>query len=126
MQERWSEFDNWSQLILKYPVDRVEMITKAPSSGIYRMDEKGVIKLVRKSIDWFVVSDEDEAFYLRVYSAGDYRYHGADLGILVSRGRFQTDDRQVDRAGQGLGGGDPPAVRGDPGDGLLGPHSAAG
>jgi hypothetical protein len=75
------------------------MITKAPSSGIYRMDKKGAIKLVRKSIDWFVVSDEDEAFYLRVYSAGDYRYHGADLGILVSRGRFQTDDRQLtDRA----------------------------
>ena len=99
VQERWSEFDNWSQLILKYPVDRVEMITKAPSSGIYRMDANGAIKLVRKSIDWFVVSDEDEAFYLRVYTAGDYRYHGADLGILVSRGRFQTDDRQLtDRA----------------------------
>ncbi|MGB3140046.1 MAG: biotin carboxylase [Aestuariivirga sp.] len=99
VQERWAEFDNWSQLILKYPVDRVEMITKAPSSGIYRMDSDGAIKLVRKSIDWFVVSDEDEAFYLRVYTAGDYRYHGADLGILVSRGRFQTDDRQLtDRA----------------------------
>jgi Carbamoyl-phosphate synthase L chain, ATP binding domain len=95
VQQRWSEFDNWSQLILKYPVDQVEMITKAPSSGIYRMDKSGEIKLVRKSIDWFVVSDEDEAFYLRVYSAGDYRYHGADLGILVSRGRFQTDDRKL-------------------------------
>ena len=95
VQERWSEFDNWSQLILKYPVDRVEMITKAPASGIYRMDEKGDIKLVRKSIDWFLVSGEEEAFYLRVYTAGDYRYHGADLGIIVSRGRFQTDDRKL-------------------------------
>ena len=99
IQERWAEFDNWSQLILKYPVDRVEMITKAPSSGIYRMNAKGEIALTRKSIDWFLVSGEDEAFYLRVYTAGDYRYHGADLGILVSRGRFQTDDRQLtDRA----------------------------
>ena len=95
VQQRWSEFDNWSQLILKYPVDRVEMITKAPASGIYRMDKDGKIKLVRKSIDWFLVSDEDEAYYLRVYTAGDYRYHGADLGILVSRGRFQTDDRKL-------------------------------
>jgi hypothetical protein len=99
VQQRWSEFDNWSQLILKYTVDQVEMITKAPASGIYRMGKSGDIKLVRKSIDWFLVSDEDEAFYLRVYSAGDYRYHGADLGILVSRGRFQTDDRTLtDRA----------------------------
>jgi biotin carboxylase len=95
VQERWSEFDNWSQLILKYPVDRVEMITRAPATGIYRMDPAGDIRLTRKSIDWSVVSDEDEAFYLRVYTAGDYRYHGADMGILVSRGRFQTDDREL-------------------------------
>ena len=95
MQKRWSEFDNWSQLILKYPVDRVEMITKAPASGIWRMDDKGEISLVRKSIDWFLVSGENEAFYLRVYTAGDYRYHGADMGILVSRGRMQTDDRKL-------------------------------
>jgi hypothetical protein len=99
VQQRWAEFDNWSQLILKYPVDRVEMITKAPASGIWRMNDKGDISLVRKSIDWFLVSGEDEAFYLRVYTAGDYRYHGADMGILVSRGRFQTDDRKLtDRA----------------------------
>jgi hypothetical protein len=95
VQSRWSEFDTWGQLILKYPVDRVEMITKAPASGIYRMDDKGDIRLTRKSIDWFLVSGEEEAFYLRVYTAGDYRYHGADMGILVSRGRFQTDDRKL-------------------------------
>lgn len=95
IQERWAEFDNWSQLILKYPVDRVEMITRAPASGIWRMNDRGDISLVRKSIDWFLVSGEDEAFYLRVYTAGDYRYHGADMGILVSRGRFQTDDRKL-------------------------------
>jgi hypothetical protein len=95
VQERWSEFDNWSQLILKYPHDKVEMITRAPVSGIWQMDKAGDIKLVRKSIDWFLVSGENEAFYLRVYSAGDYRYKGADMGILVSRGRMQTDARQL-------------------------------
>jgi hypothetical protein len=95
VQQRWAEFDNWSQLILKYPKDSVEMITKAPSSGIWRMGKDGNISLVRKSIDWFLVSGEDEAFYLRVYTAGDYRYHGADMGILVSRGRFQTDGRKL-------------------------------
>ena len=95
VQQRWAEFDNWSQLILKYPHDEVGMITRAPASGIWRMDKNGDIALVRKSIDWFLVSGEDEAFYLRVYTAGDYRYHGADIGILVSRGRFQTDDRKL-------------------------------
>jgi len=95
VQKRWAEFDNWSQLVLKWPGDQVEMITKAPASGIWRMDEKGDISLVRKSIDWFLVSGEHEAFYLRVYTGGDYRYHGADMGILVSRGRMQTDDRKL-------------------------------
>lgn len=95
IQQRWSEFDNWSQLILKYPKDEVSLISKAPASGIWRMDAKGEIALVRKSIDWFLVSDEDEAFYMRVYTGGDYRYYGADMGILVSRGRMQTDDRQL-------------------------------
>lgn len=95
VQKRWSEFDNWSQLILKHPGDEVEIITKAPASGIWRMDKSGNISLVRKSIDWFLVSGEDEAFYLRVYTAGDYRFHGADMGILVSRGRMQTDTRKL-------------------------------
>jgi hypothetical protein len=95
VQKRWDEFDNWSQLVLKWPGDDFGMITKAPASGIWKMDGEGNIKLVRKSIDWFLVSAEDEAFYLRVYTAGDYRYHGADMGILVSRGRLQTDDRKL-------------------------------
>jgi hypothetical protein len=71
------------------------MITKAPASGIWQMNKGGDISLIRKSIDWFLVSGENEAFYLRVYTAGDYRYHGADMGILVSRGRMQTDDRKL-------------------------------
>ena len=27
---------------------------------------------------------------------GDYRYPGADLGALVTRGRLQTDDNQLE------------------------------
>jgi hypothetical protein len=27
---------------------------------------------------------------------GDYRYHGADLGALVTRGRLQSDDNQLE------------------------------
>ena len=36
-----------------------------------------------------------EAFYLRVLGPGDYRYPGADLGVLVARSRMQTDDNQL-------------------------------
>ena len=83
VQDRWNEFDNWSQLVLKYPKDEVGLITKAPASGIWRMAEDGSIKFVRRTLDWTNVTGENEAFYLRVYTGGDYRYHGADMGILV-------------------------------------------
>jgi hypothetical protein len=39
--------------------------------------------------------DETEAFFLRVPAAGDYRYPGADLGVLVARSRMQTDDNRL-------------------------------
>ena len=87
--------DEWSQLILKQTGDKVELISKAPASGIWRMAEDGSIKFVRRTLDWTNVTGENEAFYLRVYTGGDYRYHGADLGILVTRGRMQTDERRL-------------------------------
>jgi biotin carboxylase len=95
IQARWTDFDTWSQLILKQTEDKVELITKAPSSGVWRLNDDGSISFVRRALDWHTVADENEAFYLRVYGAGEYRYHGADLGILVARGRMQTDDRQL-------------------------------
>jgi hypothetical protein len=45
------------------------------------------------------VQHENRAFFLRISGVGDYFYEGADLGILVSPGRFMDDDFQLtDRA----------------------------
>ncbi len=43
-------------------------------------------------MDWHELQDESECFFLRVYGPGDYRFKGADLGILVTKGRLQTDE----------------------------------
>ena len=51
----------------------------------------GTIRFGRWGNDWHSIVDEDEAFFLRVLAPGDYRYKGADLGILVSRSRMQTE-----------------------------------
>lgn len=95
VQTRWKDFDTWSQLILKQTEDKVELITKAPNSGIWHMNEDGEIRFVRRDTDWTHVADENEAFYMRVYGPAEYRYHGADMGVLVTRGRMQTDDRRL-------------------------------
>ena len=34
------------------------------------------------------VASENEAFFLRISGVGDYLYEGADLGILITRGRL--------------------------------------
>ncbi|MGI9288250.1 MAG: biotin carboxylase [Pseudomonadales bacterium] len=95
VQSRWSDFDSWTQLVLKQSDDKTEQITKAPMSGIWRMQDDQSIKFVRRSIDWHNVADENEAFYMRVHGVGEYCYSGADMGILVTRGRMQSDERQL-------------------------------
>ncbi|MGZ8614822.1 MAG: biotin carboxylase [Actinomycetota bacterium] len=102
LNRRWAHpgnLDEWTQFILKQTEDTVELITEAPSSGIWRMGHDGEIAYGRRDTDWHTVADGSEAFYLRIASAGGYRYPGADLGILVTRGRFLDDDHElVDRA----------------------------
>ncbi len=96
-----SAIDEWSQFILKDTADLVELITDAPRSGIWKLDPEahGGIAFLREETDWHTVAHEDEAFYLRIAQTGGYRYPGADIGILVTRGRLQTDDHELtDRA----------------------------
>jgi biotin carboxylase len=95
IQARWTEYDNWTQLVLKQTDDRVELITKAPQSGIWQMDNEGEVSFVRPALNINAIGQESEAFYLRVYGTGDYCYHGADLGCLLTRGRMQTDKRNL-------------------------------
>jgi biotin carboxylase len=95
IQKRWSDFGSWTQLVLKHTEDKVRLITKAPQSGIYRMQDDGSIVFIRKSLDWNKVGDDNEAFYMRVYDKGEYSYLGADMGILVARGRMQSDNREL-------------------------------
>ncbi len=95
IDERWRELaavDVWAQLIMKEPGDAVERILAAPPTGTYRLDEDGNLSFVRVSNDWHDVTHEDECFFMRVYGPGDYRFKGADLGILVTKGRMQTSE----------------------------------
>jgi biotin carboxylase len=95
VQARWRDFDRWSQLVLKQTTDEVEIITEAPASGLWRMREDGSVYFVRMETDWHNVTGPDEAFYLRVYGVDEYRYPGADLGVLLVRDRMQTADREL-------------------------------
>jgi biotin carboxylase len=96
INHRWAQaetVDVWSQLIIKEPEDRVELLTSTPRTGVWRIDPlTGRIHFGRWANDWHSIVDEDEAFFLRILPTDDYRYKGADLGVLVSKSRMQTDD----------------------------------
>jgi hypothetical protein len=97
LNTRWSQpssIDSWSQFVLKQTDDETGVITAAPRSGIWRLAGGG-LEFVRRDTDWHAIASEDEAFYLRIAHEGGYRYKGADLGILVSRGRFMEEGHEL-------------------------------
>src|SRR6476659_5378127 len=93
INERWRELaavDVWAQLIMKEPGDDVERILAAPRTGAWRLSDGGALTFEHVTNDWHEITTEDEAFFMRVYGPGDFKFHGADLGILVTKGRMQT------------------------------------
>ncbi|MCB0154586.1 MAG: biotin carboxylase [Anaerolineae bacterium] len=98
INQRWSRpenIDQWGQLVIKHTDDTLDVVTKAPPTGIWRMDERGQVSFSRYDTHRRAVESEAEAFFLRITNSGDYQYEGADLGILVTRGRLMTDDFQL-------------------------------
>jgi len=64
---------------------------------VYTLAPDGTADFCRQATDWHGISDESEAFFLRILAPGDFRYGGADLGALVTRGRLQADDNSLER-----------------------------
>ena len=94
LNARWADpemIDSWSQMVVKHTEDSVDIVTQAPETGIYRMLVDGRVVFDRFDYHRRAVDSEREAFFLRILKPGDYRYEGADLGILVTRGRSMTN-----------------------------------
>jgi D-alanine-D-alanine ligase-like ATP-grasp enzyme len=95
LSSNWANPDNidtWSQLVIKHTGSDVRQITGAPQSGIWELGDDGEITHVRMQTHRRTVQHENRAFFLRISAPGDYFYEGADLGILVSPGRFMDED----------------------------------
>ena len=89
---RWRELaavDQWSQMVIKETSSMVQLITSAAPTGQYSYDQSGALVYRRAALDWHQLQNESEAFFLRIYGAGDYRWKGADLGVVVTKGRLQ-------------------------------------
>ena len=114
LRRRWASdhlTDIWGQIVLKELDDGIELLHDAPQTGIWRLHDDGSIRFLRAGLDWHSLGDESEGFWLRILGPGDYRYHGADLGMLVTRARMQSRRRPPDRLCTGVDQGDPRALR---------------
>jgi hypothetical protein len=93
INERWQQLaavDLWSQMVIKETGPGVERIETAAPTGAYVLDRSGALVYRRAALDWHQLQSESEAFFLRIYGVGDYRWKGADLGVVVTKGRLQT------------------------------------
>ena len=79
---------------MKETDDIVQRLTATPRTGQYSLDASGGLVFRRSALDWHQLQNEREAFFLRIYGPGDYRWKGADLGVLVTKGRLQVDNGQ--------------------------------
>jgi hypothetical protein len=92
INERWRELasdDLWSTMVVKETSSVVELITSAAPTGQYTIDRSGSLVFKRAALDWHQLQNEQEAFFLRIYGVGGYRWKGADLGVIVAKGRMQ-------------------------------------
>lgn len=108
LNNRWADqanIDSWCQMVVKHTEDTVDIVTQAPETGIYKMQEDGTMVYDRFDYHRRAVESENEAFFLRILGTGDFRYEGADLGILVTRGRSMNNKFQLtDRSKQWIDG----------------------
>ncbi|WP_218944090.1 biotin carboxylase [Marinobacter changyiensis] len=98
LNERWSHpdsIDSWSQLVIKHTDESIDLLTEAPQSGVWRMADDGSIRFDHYSYHPHAAESEQEAFFMRISGKGDFRYEGADLGILITKGRLMDDDFQL-------------------------------
>ena len=102
INRRWhlpENIDDWGQMVIKHTEDTILQLIEAPKSGIYQMADNGKIHFDRMDTHRRAVESDSEAFFLRIMKKGEYVYEGADMGIVVMRGRLMTDDFQLnDRA----------------------------
>jgi hypothetical protein len=85
-------------MIIKETSPIVEHLQTAALTGQYSLDGDGALVFRRAALDWHQLQNESEAFFLRICGAGDYRWKGADLGVLVTKGRLQMRSAKAQSA----------------------------
>jgi hypothetical protein len=88
-----------SQLILKHTDAMLQVITRAPETGVYVMQEDGSLTLKKTSVNRRDALAVNEAFVLRIQEAGEYAYQGGDMAILFLNSLIRDAQGQINANG---------------------------
>ena len=90
-----------SQVVLKYTEEALKIITQAPVSGVYILQDDGQLALKQAGYDRHAATADNEAYVLRIVQAAEYAYKGCDLAIMFMNQCIRTPQGQLNPAGQG-------------------------
>ncbi|MDA8328008.1 MAG: biotin carboxylase [Betaproteobacteria bacterium] len=88
-----------AQIILKYTDEPLKIITQAAVSGVYTLEADGNLLLQHTGYTRREALAENEAYLLRIMSADEYVYQGADLAILFVNNVIRQPDGTLNLAG---------------------------
>ena len=103
LTNKWAmseNMDSWSQMVIKHTRPTLEIAIKAPNSGIWEIKKNGSIQFAKMDSNLQSVVSDNEAFFFQITQKDGYLYEGADLGILLMRGRLMSDDFELSERGK--------------------------
>ena len=90
-----------SQVVLKYTDEALKIITQAPVSGVYVLQDDGQLTLKQAGYDRHAATADNEAYVLRIVQVAEYAYKGCDLAIMFLNQRILSAQGQLNPTGQG-------------------------
>jgi len=98
LNKHWAEHmepESWSQLLIKHIGNDGAVVQSTPRSGIWKMQEKGVVHYDRPAILRDEISGPDECLLLCVPKVGDVRKSGQELARLMLPGRVMDESFEL-------------------------------
>jgi hypothetical protein len=89
-----------AQIILKQTEEMLQVVTRAPVSGVYALNDAGKLELKLAGYDRRAALAPREAYILRIMAKDEYAYQGGDLAIMFVNGVIRTSAGQLSAEGQ--------------------------
>jgi hypothetical protein len=88
-----------AQLIAKHTSETLQIVSQAPVSGVYRLNDKSELVLIKRAHERLAATQPGEAFLLRILKEGSYAYQGADLAIVFVNEPVMFGQSQLNNQG---------------------------